>query len=570
MASQPNLIEINPAFLRWSFLDGLRAARVPSGWAPVLARDPMLRRVAMVFDLVLGGQTVRISSAPIRSVSSRTGVRHDAVPAILEEPSLAAVYTLGSGQSAARQLDLTIDVGPISPMAIIRAGGMLVGLAEVSLEPTDTENDYEDRLVLLRGDVGSIVFGAIRSPRAGGRTPDRETATLQIVDPRDSMVAILPPWTVSSDRFSGLPDQAIGTSIPLVLNSGKATPTIRLTTATTGSNSFLVGLGDLDVVAAANEVYINGVSAFGGADAWVAETLEDEQGLTYTQIRFTNGARAWDDSDAVHVNSSALDELDREHPVDVIRRVVERYSPIGRQGVNPSLFAAAAARYPSGLGAPRVLINASGSSSGSVLDWIESGFLASYPMISMVWSRGGYGPILTDSRAEPIARFTVGAFPIFDRVSMVTESPKRELVNRVQIRFSYNPMRDTFAGVVTRSPSNSSICETSRMLVGPREAQPIDSVFIADRDTAEYVADWIVQHRALPSYLVEYDASPQAFLMYERGDTVALTDDEFGWVDERATIEAIVYARAKCSITLRVWLRYLDVGSAASSRPSTR
>lgn len=570
MPGQPNLIEINPVFLRWAFLDGLRAARVPSGWAPILARDPLLQRVAMVFDLVLGSQSARVATVPIRSVSSRTGVRHDAVPALLEEPALSATYTLGSGQSAARQLDLSLDVGPLSPMAIIRGGGMLVGIAEVSLEATDRENDYEDRLVLLRGDVGGIVFGAVRGARGSARTPDRESATLQIVDPRDSLVALLPPWTVSSDRFSGLPDSATGAAYPIVLNSGRATPTVRSTDNATGSNSFVVGVGELDITPAANEVYINGVSAFGGVDAWVAEVEEDDQGLTYTRVRFTNGARAWDDSDAVHVNSSALDELAREHPVDVIRRVVENLSPIGVQGVNAALFAAASARYPAGLGKPRVLINASGGASSSVLDWVESGFLASYPMLSMVWSRGGYGPILTDSRAEPIARFTVGSFPIFDRVSMVSESPKRELVNRVQVRFGYNPMRDTYTGVVNRSPSNSSVCETSRMLVGPRDAQPIDSVFIAERDSAEYVADWLVQHRALPSYVVEYDASPQVFVLYERGDTVALTDDEFGWVDERSTIEAISYARGKCSITLRVWLRYLDVGSAASSRPSTR
>lgn len=562
MASEPLGIELCPAFVRWQFADDRRSARVPSGWAPILARDPLLQRVALVVELVIGGRSVRLSARPVRSRSGRTGLRHDARPALVEEPVFSASYTLGTGSSPVRQIDLSFDADALSAMEVLRAGGILCGIAEVALEPTDREADYDDRLVLLRGDVVAVTFGAPAGP--GGR----ERATVQIADPRDSVSALLPPWTISEDRIAGIPDSAQGAAFPLVLNDGLKTPAVRVTDNATGSNSFVVGLGVLDVTHAAGNVYVNGASVFGGVDAWVAETVADDEGLVYTRIRFTDTGRAWDDADAVHVTSSALDELSRERPVEVIRRVCESYSPIGRQGVNAALFAAASARYPAGLGAPRVLINASGGGSATVLDWIENGFLRSYPMISMLWSRGGYGPVLTDSRAEPIASFTAGSFPLYERISDVSETPKRELVNRVQIRYGYDPLRDTYAGVVRRSPSSSALCDVSRSLVGVRDAEPLDSPYIADRETADYVADWIVQHYALPSYLVEYEASPQVFVLYERGDTVLITDSDFGWARQRATIEAITYGREKCSIVLRVWLRYLDVGSGAASRPA--
>lgn len=553
-------VEVCEVFTRWR--RGGLGARVPPGWAEILARDPALRSVALVVELVLGGRSVRLSTRHVASRSGLTGLRHDARAALIEQPALSASYELGVGASPARRLDFSFDAGALSPVEILDAGGMLGGVAEVSLEPADRESDYDRRLVILRGDVVSVSFGAPAGRRG------REIVTVSVQDPRDSVNTLIPPWAIDDERFTGLPDEAQGASFPVILNNGYRTPAVRLTDASTGPNNFAVAAGVVDVTAASGNVFVNGLSVFGGVDAWVAESAVDSRGLIYTRIRFTNAGRAWDDADAVHVTSSALDELERERPVEVIRRVCETLSPLGKQGINPVLFASASARYPAGLGAPRVLINASGSSSATVLDWIESGFLRSFPMLSMVWSRGGYGPILTDSRSEPIASLVAGAHPLFERVSEVTETPKRALVNRVQIRYGYDPMRDTYAGVVRRTPASSAICAASRELVGARDAEPLDSPYIADRQTADYVADWIVQHNALPSYIVEYEASPYVFAVFERGETVLLSDDDFGWEQRRATIEAITYEREKCAITLRVWLRYLDVGPGASSRPS--
>lgn len=565
--SQPSSVPIAPAFRQWQFLDFLRAGRVPPTWQDTLKGDPMMQRVAMVFELAIGGaagRVIRMSTVPVRSVSSRTGQRHDAMPVLIEEPRVSAQYGLGEGSSAARQFDMTIDGRFIEPMTLIRSGAILCGIAEVAFERTDVENDYDLRYVLLRGDLHSVSFGAVRSPGAG-RPDDRELVSLQIVDPRDSVSSKLPPWVLDVGRIASLHTSGVGGTYPIVVNRSYRHPTVRASSAATGPNSFIVAQGIVTVGGSGN-VFLNGVSVFGGVNAWVVEQAVDAQGLTYTRIRFTNGGKAWVDSDAVHVICTA--PVTGQNPVACLRRVLESYSPLGVAGVNPELFATAEAKYPS-LGDPRVVINASGGAAASVLDWVENGFLTSYPMLSMVWSAGGYGPVLTDSRAAPLAKFTVPGDVLLDRVSQVTETSKGEILNEVVVKWGYDPMLDSYAGVVTRSPSNSALCAYSQQLVGRRDANPIDSPYIADEDSAEYVADWIVQHRALPSYIVQYDAVPGAFIRYQLGDTVVLTDTDLGWTEERATIDAMEYVRGKCTVTFRVWLRALDVGSGALSRPST-
>jgi hypothetical protein len=565
VSEQASLSEIAQAFQRFEVLDLFRRGRLPTVWREIVDGDPLFQRVVMVIEISLGGmsgRTVRVSTVPVRSSSSRRGTRHDAVVGLVAEPSLSADFTFGSATSPARSVDFTLDASLIRPMEAIRAGMFLSGVAEVSLEVAGIENDYDERYVLLRGDVEGVAFGAPPGSRG------REIVTMQVVDPRESCSAKLPPWVLDETRHSALHDSAIGQTYPIVLNSARRIPAPRLTSTGTGSNSFAAAAGVVDVAAATGQVFINGSSAFGGINAWVAEQDTDDEGTLFTKIRFTDAARVWADSDAVHVTSTERDTDLQLNPVEAVREIVRRYSPIGVQGMNHELFATASARWPGGLSAPRVVINAAGGNAASALDWIESGFLGSYPMLSMIWSNGGYGPVLTDSRARALASLVEGQYPLIQRSSLVSEASKRDLVNEITLRYDYDPMQDTWGGVVTRSPSNSGICAASRGLVGQRVGQPIDSVYIVDLLTANYVVDWIVQHRALPSYLVEYEVAPPFFLLYQIGDTVELTSDELDWDNERATIEKMSYQRGKVTVTFRVWLRYLDVGAGALARPA--
>jgi hypothetical protein len=252
--------------------------------------------------------------------------------------------------------------------------------------------------------------------------------------------------------------------------------------------------------------------------------------------------------------------------MQIIQDICVRYTNIGNQGLNIRLFAEAAAKLMQAVGNPQVLLNGSDSSSAAnALDFIETGLLKSYPMVSMVWEDGAYGPIVTDYRSRPTAKFVVGAVPILDRVSEVQTSSVSDLYNGFIIRYNYDPLLDAYSGFVTRDRTNSDVCAYSETLVGRRDFEVLESPYIIDETTANFIADWLVTHYAIPSYLVEYEALPVAYFNLRRGDTILLTDDEFSWTEQRATIEAIEYRRGYCKLTLRVWARFVDLNGSARS-----
>lgn len=565
----PGDMIITPAIRRWTVLGWPQdLGRLPVYWREVLRQDPTLSNVVMVLELVFGGytggaQVVRIATVPVRSVSSRTGLRHDALGMLVGEPMLEQVYDLASGTSAARSLALSMDPLLVDPARLIQRGIPLAGVAEIALERIDKEADHDHRWVLLRGDIaGGVRFGSVRS---GPQQPDREILEIEIVDPRASVQTKLPPWIIDETRFDTVHESAQGARVPLVLNGYVHIPAARLTSTTPGTQTFVFAHGhgwtvDTTAGVRVNNVVVANVDATYG---WTAIDAVDNLGAPYTAINFTNAATAWEDNDAVHV--STVHDIDDLDPVGVVLRVVQRHSALGVDGANHSLFAEAAAKYPLGV-APQVLINGGGGgSSTDALSWIESAFLESYPMISMVWEGGRYGPIYTDHRSVPRADWVVGASPLLDRFSLVEETPKEQIRNDFVLRYDYDPLLDIFRKVAVRGPTNSDVCAYSQQLFGPIEAEPIESPYITDDATAEWILNWLVEHQALPSYLVQYHALGGVALEYRRGDTVHLTDSELQFDQVPATIQALAYSRAQTEITLRVWARYIDLGGQAVS-----
>ena len=554
-------------------------ARLPQVWRYVLDRDPWMRGVVMVIDLVFGGQeggaSIRIATEPVTSTGA-DGRDHSAIAALVAEPTISNVYRLGEAAASARSVGLTLDPVLVNPVELVRRGYMLAGIGEVSLELSDAwrrrhfqvaDFPYEDRMVLVRGDMsGGVAFGAVRSDG------QRELMELEVVDPRDSVGTKLPPWVVDSgvaDETAGAPrwptphESGIGERYPVVVNGYDRIPGVRVTSNTNGP-SFVFAVGtecDLPTV------YVNGL-AVGNLNptyGWSTTlTQTDGRGTTVLRINFNATAYVWQDNDAVHVSCNI--PLQSLNPVDAMRYVLERYSPLGVAGVNAQLFAEASAKWPDTLPAPKVLINAAGGGSeGDAIAWAESGMCASFPMLSLVWERGAYGCILTDYRADPVAELVKGAPPLLERQSLVQESAKGELYNDFVIRYGYNVIDDVWEGVLTRSAENSALCDLSQRMVGQRHLDSMDAPYIFDSALAAYVMDWMVAHWSLPSYVVEYDCTPSAFLVHRRGDTVLVSDDDFGWSRERATIEGLTYKRGKATMTLRVWQRAMDLGGAALS-----
>jgi hypothetical protein len=168
-----------------------------------------------------------------------------------------------------------------------------------------------------------------------------------------------------------------------------------------------------------------------------------------------------------------------------------------------------------------------------------------------------------------VAELTVGQWPLLNRATLVTESAKTDLYNTFTVQYGYDPLTDTYTGVAQRSPTNSTLCAISRAMVGDRQADVVESLWITKQAVAEAVVDWLVEHTSLPSYRVDYTTSTWVLLHLQRGDTVLLNDTEFGWSKQRATVESITYTPASCVLGLRVWARYYDLGGGSSTQGST-
>ena len=251
-----------------------------------------------------------------------------------------------------------------------------------------------------------------------------------------------------------------------------------------------------------------------------------------------------------------------DSPLTQIRHLLENYTGLGIEGVSDLLFAAALAKAESIQS--KMLVNGSGGGTVTGISFIESEFLRSFPMISMVWHASGYGPVWTDRRSKQVSmNLTAGIWPLYDRASYVEESPRSDCFNEFTFQYKYDPLEDAYAGVITRDASNSAMCALSLEVVGPRVHPVIESRFIFDDSTAEAVVEWMVDHMSLTSFYVEYDASSSMYMRVKLGDNIKLTDDDFGWSGVSATVEKVNWTPGQCKLGLRVWSRYYTLGGGA-------
>lgn len=564
--SKSNRVSTAPVYTLWQVGDRKRQStgRISSIWNDQINRDGNLKQVVMVIDLRIGGERggfeQRISCQPVTVITDEGSGLYSYSPQsiLVEEPEITNEYSLGEATSSARSMSLTINPKEVDPASLIQKGLFLAGFAEVSLVYENCL--WEDRYVIIRGDIGGGVS-------FGGRRNDGHFSTMdfEIVDPRETSSSRMPPWVITNNRISIVQPQLAGERYSVALNEFRYAPTLRRTTSSSGGNKFIICQGTLNEVTATT-VYVNG-QRYLSSDAnypWLIEEQLDNFGVSYIEVNFTSPVTTvWEDGDTVYVHI----EVTRKNSIVMsIYKLLSDYSSFGINGLNPELFSTADSKILLPSSYPQVLVNASGENNAAdAISFVESGYLSSYPMVSMIWENGGYGPIVTDFRLDPISNFIAGQFPIYDRASLVQESPKSEIQNEFILRYNYNAMLDIYESVETRNSDNSSLCTYSQSIFGYRAADTIESVSITDQAAAVYVLDWCVAHYSLPSYYVEYDASPSVFLTFRRGDTVRITDDEFGWDAQSATIEKITYRAGKSLLGLRVWVRFVDYGGSAYS-----
>ena len=289
------------------------------------------------------------------------------------------------------------------------------------------------------------------------------------------------------------------------------------------------------------------------------EHKTDKLGRPYTGVLF-DGTTVFEFSEQVYAKVSG--GYSTSSPIEQIKFLVESFSLLTQRGANHALFAKAEAAV--GTLNSKAVINAAGSTASTTIAFIEGEFLSNFPMISMCWQGGSYGPVVTDHTTDQIsARLTADQWPVLSRATQVTETAKSAILNEFTLHYKYNPKDDIYAAVVNRNASSSLMCEMSTNEFGYRPMSAIESLYIHDDATANYVIDWLISHHTLPSYLVDYNVSPKLFFSLFLGDKVLITDDEFGWSEVSATVESLKWSNGSAVATLRVWSRYSKLGGGA-------
>lgn len=532
------LIE-SPILNRWKKWDSGSRQRFSSYWDNIAKRDPYMRSVVMTVELVFGdGTTLRLAREPITTSSGIDDSIYEWEQGLVEEPEIAADVQLGSQAASARSLSFSLPSGLVDIAALISRGAMMGGAAEVSLQVDG--GDYDQRLVLLRGDMAAgVSFG---NPT--------ERMQIQISDPRMTTSLLIPDIQVDLARWPNAQESALGSRYPIVINGYPWVPCLRVDNSATLHYLICKDGRDLDLSA----VYVNGVAAAGGYLPATRDATRDALGSPVLTIDFGSSGGPWEDNDSVYADVTLSSGKPALSVIKVIEKLLQTYTSLGRAGLNPDLFGFAdsqLAGYP-----PKILINASGDQTVSVLDFVESTLLASFPMVHMVYEGRGMGPIVIDRRqgAGQVTTLT-GKLDLLERTTAYTESAKADIYNSFVLRYGFNAQDNTWGNIASRTPANDSMCRVSYgMIGGERPFDPIDSPFIFTDQLANYVLDWLVAHYTVASYDVEWTVLPSTLMRVRIGQNIKYTDPEFScFTDCQATILGITYSRGKSAIRLKVW-----------------
>jgi len=545
-------LDQNPAFSLWE-----DAAFGPNGnwqvnWNNYLQKDPYMRNVFMCIEIVFGGgKRVLISTRPHQSTDSKTGKDYVYLPLLQGEPAIDSEYSLGGGTASQRSFSMSLDSRLVKPSEIISQGHILAGWAEISLQYKGI--DYKDRFVVMRGDMdGGVRFAS-----------SREVMDFDVSDPVNSQEYYIPKNTASLDRL-GFANETIGKRYPFVLGDHPYVPALTIFDGSSFRTFLVMGGGSHEVDGTA--IYRNGASVDTTSTIypWAASITEDNLGTRFLKISFSVGTGSWDNGDTLYVPVTRVDDK-KFDVIESIEELISNQTLMGRRGINKDLFGRSQARIAACN--PKILINGSGSSnSATAFDYVENTICSEFPMITMAWTCGGYGPVVTDRRSGlHVAHLEAKQFPLTSRATLVEETPKSEVLNVFSVKYAYNPMADEYEGYVYRDASNSVLCALSQQHVGRREMDPIEAVTIYDAQDAAYVVDWMAAHYALPSYYVEYDASSLLLVKYQLGDNIKLTDPELGWSEVTATIQKLSYRKGVVTLGLRVWVLYPDLPAGGKS-----
>jgi hypothetical protein len=520
-----------------------------AAWDREVARDPRLQRAHWIVDLTLGAAQVRVATGAVRLAESAGASRayHAGLAVDLE---VDEQYEPGSA-AGKRSIALAIPNRLVDALGQVTRGFLLAGRAEVSLAIDG--GAYEDRLVIMDGDVtGGVSFG----------TAEGSLVRFSVSDPKGTAGLPLTPDIIDARRFTAASTGTIGQRFPYLFNEANGI----------AAHLVLYGTGNAQALACvpANGLEVTGVrvngveySAGHAAYGWASEVMLDERGGAYLGPHFS-GTHVWTGSESVVVDVGGGADT---YLHQCIRGLLEGYTTLGRRRIHYDLLGEVVGKL--GSVATRFYVNGSGAgTSATAVSAIEGALLVAFPMVSMVTTDGRYGPVVTDARGATRADLTLGVH-LLGRESEVTESDKDDLHNGFTLLYNYNFETDAYDSVATRSPDTSVLCSRSAEVIGVRYEDPVESTEIQNDDVAGYVLDWLVFHRSMPSYYVEY-AIPLAYLLRLRlGWNIALTDAQLGWSGVTATIVRRKIRRGLGVIGFRIyWPNLAGVGSGGSASGS--
>ncbi len=386
--------------------------RLLETWQALVGVDPNLSSAVVVVDLILGAQRFLISHTEVVLTSGTNGQVFQYVQALSQRPALTSTTDVEKSAAQARSVQIAILPGVVDIDTILSRGVSLAGVAEIALAIPG--GDYDLRFVIMRGVVTSGVSFRTNS----------EPITLQLTDMRSSTDALIPGITIDTIRWPHAQESCLGKRLPLVINGYPSVPALRVVDDALGVGLYYALCGHELQRFAVTELYLNGV-----ADSPHTVTTErDGMGSSTLVVDYTLDGLG--DNEAIHADIGLVDPTDALDVVDIVQILLARFTSLGDRGLNADMFSRAKAKMPAFY--PQVLINASGTATAKVMEVIENGLCASYPMLRLAYEGRGLGPFVVDRRLGPGGRGHAGPLPAARLRERVHRDGPGELLHRVR------------------------------------------------------------------------------------------------------------------------------------------
>lgn len=514
-----------------------------SYWQAIYEEDPTLKDAVVTIELVFGSaESVLISTRPITTISKTSGIKYNYLPLLESSPQLSSEYSIGSGSASQRSFSLTVAGRVLKdPFLLLEYNFALAGFAEISVQIDG--KDYDQRIVIMKGEMDSLNFGN-----------KDEYLEFSVTDISQVFSEIVPKFYITKENFEFAPDDSIGLRYPLVFDRHFAVPCIRLDKEIYGPMFMVCSGHDFDVVT----VYVDGL-AYAAQGSTYQHSIKyeyDADSNPFTGIDFDYAPQSGilEIPSGASVYAEVVQKAGRyRNAIALAEAILAEYSLFGIAALDKTLFGKSKAKI--GQIELQILINGSDTNNAArALRFVEETICSQLPMVSMVYSRRGYGAVVTNRNAENIGHFNAHQFPFIDRASGVQESSKSELFNSFIIRYHYNPLTDNYERVIKVNSSNNAQCRKSESQIGRREHEILESIYVYDDESANIIVSWMADHLTMPCYYIEYEAYPILFFKLDLGDNILFTDDKLGFSNYTATVVKKSYENSTCIIGIKLWV----------------